>query len=89
MKLGDRLRLKSADFRRRLGDEIRAADAAGLDLMHYRYRERLAARGLPWTRENHIREAWGGEPPSPEDWVANDHESDLPEHLRDYSKGGP
>jgi hypothetical protein len=92
MKLGDRLRQKSATSRRLFGDDdVRAANAEGLDVMDYLIKKDFEAQGLPWTRANYIRHAYGPPSawPSPEDWVADEHEANLPDPLQDWSKGGP
>lgn len=87
MKLGERLRRQREASRSQHGDELRkdldAARAAGLDVGDYWVRQRLEAKGLPWTRENFVQEKWCGELPVDEftgqPYVPDD---ELPDDLR-------
>jgi hypothetical protein len=67
----------------RLRGELDAAREAGMDIGDWRIKQRLEADGKPWTRENYIYRRWFGE--LPEEW----DESEIPEDLQDWEKGGP
>lgn len=63
--------------------EMEQARAEGMDYMDWLLKQRMAARGVAWTRENYIDEKWRGE--LPEYW----DEDEIPEDLQDWEKGGP
>ena len=69
----------SAGFRRDLDE----AAEAGIDVRDLWIKQELGARGLPWTRENYIRQKYSSE--LPEEW----DESDLPKDLQVARPVGP
>ena len=56
--------------------EMEQASAEGMDYMHWLTKQRMAARGVAWTRENYLWEVWGKELPAEID------EDEIPEDLR-------
>lgn len=77
------IKTMTPEQRAELQAEIDAADAAGMELGHYRVKQRLAAKGLEWTRENYIEHVWRGELPiDPTSGQAYVPEDELPEEFQ-------